>query len=103
MQSFHNVIEHEVLGDLEDLMDDTQQNDYKEYVPKKLHIGKPHPDVLVESSSLAACALPDITYTLLLPKSTIKSGVLSAPQLEAISYACQTHAQTLLPEGTFRK
>jgi len=102
MKSFHDVMDHEVLGDLEELIDDNEKNSYKEYVPKKLHIGKPHPDILVESSSLAACTLPDITYKLLLSKGIIKSGVLSAPQLEAVSYACQIHVQTL-PDGKFRK
>ena len=101
MQSFNNVMDHDVLDDLEDLVDDAL-NAYKEYAPKKLHIGKPHPDILVESSSLAACAMPDITYKLMLPKTTIKSGMLSAPQLEAVSYACQIHSQTL-PDEAFRK
>lgn len=50
-------------------------------------IGKQHPDRVVETSTLSSVPPPDITYTLALPVSD--SGVLSALQLEAITYACQ--------------
>lgn len=46
-----------------------------------------HPDRVVETSTLSSVPPPDITYTLALPASD--SGVLSALQLEAITYACQ--------------
>ena len=68
---------------------------YNEYRPLKFHLGKPHPDVLVESASLAAVAVPDLTYQLRLPERVIESGVLSAPQLETIAYASQVHLQFL--------
>lgn len=49
----------------------------------------------METSTLSSVPPPDITYTLALPASD--SGVLSALQLEAITYACQV---TLgLPSG----
>lgn len=41
----------------------------------------------METSTLSSVPPPDITYTLALPTSD--SGVLSALQLEAITYACQ--------------
>lgn len=42
---------------------------------------------MVETSTLSSVPPPDITYALALPVSD--SGVLSALQLEAITYACQ--------------
>ena len=41
------------------------------YVPTKLTIGKPHPDSIVETSSLSAVSPPDIRYSLHLPKAII--------------------------------
>lgn len=69
---------------------------YADYVPSKSKIGKQHPDRVVETSTLSSVPPPDITYTLALPASD--SGVLSALQLEAITYACQQH-EVLLPGG----
>ncbi|XP_039694932.1 protein strawberry notch homolog 2 [Pteropus medius] len=69
---------------------------YADYVPSKSKIGKQHPDRVVETSTLSSVPPPDITYTLALPVSD--SGVLSALQLEAITYACQQH-EVLLPGG----
>ncbi len=37
---------------------------FNDYMPKKLKIGLPHPDALVQSTSMAAVDLPDITYQL---------------------------------------
>ncbi|XP_053437416.1 protein strawberry notch homolog 2 isoform X1 [Nycticebus coucang] len=68
---------------------------YADYVPSKSKIGKQHPDRVVETSTLSSVPPPDITYTLALPSD---SGVLSALQLEAITYACQQH-EVLLPSG----
>ncbi|KFO28907.1 Protein strawberry notch like protein 2 [Fukomys damarensis] len=69
---------------------------YADYVPSKSKIGKQHPDRVVETSTLSSVPPPDITYILALPTSD--SAVLSALQLEAITYACQQH-EVLLPSG----
>uniref|UniRef100_A0A7N5JM64 Strawberry notch homolog 2 n=1 Tax=Ailuropoda melanoleuca TaxID=9646 RepID=A0A7N5JM64_AILME len=69
---------------------------YADYVPSKSKIGKQHPDRVVETSTLSSVPPPDITYTLALPASD--TGVLSALQLEAITYACQQH-EVVLPSG----
>ena len=60
---------------------------YSNYWPAKLKIGKPHPDPVVETASLASVEPPNIWYELSLPDSTIDQGKLSALQLEAITYA----------------
>ncbi|CAG7722769.1 unnamed protein product [Allacma fusca] len=64
---------------------------YSEYKPAKLKIGKRHPDQVVETASLASVAPPEVTYKLHLPASLIDKGLLSALQLEAVTYACQQH------------
>ncbi|KAF7658376.1 hypothetical protein LDENG_00013770 [Lucifuga dentata] len=64
---------------------------YAEYRPSKSIIGISHPDIVVETNTLSSVPPPDITYTLSIPEPTIKSGLLSALQLEAIIYACQQH------------
>jgi len=51
--------------------------------------GKKHPDKIVESASLAAIPMPDITYQDHLPQQIIYKGLLSGLQLEAVIYACQ--------------
>ncbi|ELV09328.1 Protein strawberry notch like protein 2 [Tupaia chinensis] len=71
-----------------------QTETYADYVPFKSKIGKQHPDRVVETSTLSSVPPPDITYSLALPDR----GVLSALQLEAITYACQQH-EVLLPSG----
>ncbi|XP_012862861.1 protein strawberry notch homolog 2-like [Echinops telfairi] len=71
---------------------------YADYVPSKCKIGKHHPDRVVETSTLSSVPPPDVTYVLALPASVVDSGVLSALQLEAITYACQQH-EVLLPNG----
>ena len=37
---------------------------FADYRPRKLNIGIPHPDAVVETASLAAVEPPDITYQL---------------------------------------
>lgn len=61
-------------------------------------IGKPHPDPVVETASMASVEPPEVWYELHLPSSTIDEGKLSALQLEAITYACQQHNH-FLPNG----
>uniref|UniRef100_A0A2M4B9D3 Putative nuclear helicase mop-3/sno dead-box superfamily n=1 Tax=Anopheles marajoara TaxID=58244 RepID=A0A2M4B9D3_9DIPT len=72
---------------------------YAEYWPAKLKIGKKHPDSVVETASLSSVEPSDVYYQLSIPPETINGGLLSALQLESITYACQAHAH-LLPDGS---
>ncbi|XP_055631316.1 protein strawberry notch isoform X2 [Toxorhynchites rutilus septentrionalis] len=72
---------------------------YAEYWPSKLKIGKKHPDQVVETASLSSVEPSDVYYKLSLPLETINGGLLSALQLESITYASQAHDH-LLPDGT---
>ncbi|KAI9032343.1 P-loop containing NTP hydrolase pore-1-domain-containing protein [Hyaloraphidium curvatum] len=87
--------------DIEDELENLQR--FTNYEPR-LPYGKPHPDPLVEASSLANCPPPPITYTPLMftnPEARAKaidSGALSNVQLESIVYACQRHEQKC-PDG----
>lgn len=96
---------------LHDDEDETEMQDngmdevetYAEYRPSKLNIGAKHPDPVVCTASLASVQSADITYTLKLPERIIKDGVLSALQLEAVTYASQAHQSHLLAsEGSQR-
>ena len=69
---------------------------YVSYKPKKLSIGSEHPDVVVETTSLASVDPPEITYDLKMPSAVIEANKLSSVQLEAVVYACQAH-ETFLP------
>merc|ERR1719394_1362776 len=68
---------------------------YSNYKPMKLDIGKPHPDPVVETASMASVEPPDVWYKLALPSEVINEGKLSALQLESITYASQQHEQML--------
>ncbi|EFN59033.1 hypothetical protein CHLNCDRAFT_137726 [Chlorella variabilis] len=82
----------------EDDADDSEVRDtFMEYKPAKLSFGRPHPDAVVETASLAAVEPPDITYHLKAYKALVDS--LSALQLESVVYACQRHLQ-MLPDGS---
>uniref|UniRef100_A0A182MXI7 TLC domain-containing protein n=1 Tax=Anopheles dirus TaxID=7168 RepID=A0A182MXI7_9DIPT len=72
---------------------------YAEYWPAKLKIGKKHPDPVVETASLSSVEPSDVYYQVSIPPETINAGLLSALQLESITYASQAHAH-LLPDGT---
>ncbi|XP_065201185.1 protein strawberry notch isoform X3 [Planococcus citri] len=72
---------------------------YADYMPAKLKLGKKHPDPVVETASLSSVEPTEVWYKLSLPEDTIKSGSLSALQLEAITYASQQH-EHLLPDGS---
>ncbi|XP_053661458.1 protein strawberry notch [Anopheles marshallii] len=72
---------------------------YAEYWPAKLKIGKKHPDPVVETASLSSVEPSDVYYQVSIPSETINGGLLSALQLESITYASQAHAH-LLPDGT---
>uniref|UniRef100_A0A8C2TG94 Protein strawberry notch homolog 2 n=1 Tax=Coturnix japonica TaxID=93934 RepID=A0A8C2TG94_COTJA len=93
-----SISEEEDEGDEEETEELGQTETYAEYVPSKSKIGKHHPDLVVETSTLSSVPPPDITYSLSLPSSVADKGSLSALQLEAIIYACQQH-EVLLPNG----
>uniref|UniRef100_A0A3Q4IEY1 Protein strawberry notch homolog 2 n=1 Tax=Neolamprologus brichardi TaxID=32507 RepID=A0A3Q4IEY1_NEOBR len=75
---------------------------YAEYKPSKATIGISHPDIVVETNTLSSVPPPDITYTLSIPESTIKNGLLSALQLEAIIYACQPQQHEVILQNKQR-
>ncbi|XP_026313578.1 protein strawberry notch [Hyposmocoma kahamanoa] len=66
-------------------------------IPVKL--GRKHPDPVVETASLSSVEPVDVTYKTSLPDETIRNGLLSALQLEAVVYASQAH-EHMLPDGT---
>ncbi|XP_059054768.1 protein strawberry notch [Achroia grisella] len=72
---------------------------YADYMPLKLKLGRKHPDPVVETASLSSVEPVDVTYALGLPDSTVRGGLLSALQLEAVVYAAQAH-EHMLPDGT---
>lgn len=72
---------------------------YADYMPAKLKFGAPHPDPVVETSTLSSIEPNDITYDLSIPKRVISKGLVSALQLESIVYASQAH-EKMLPDGT---
>lgn len=73
---------------------------FSAYRPAKVRIegAKPHPTALVESTAMASVLPPDPTYSPILPKKAIESGMPSDAQLEQIVYAGQAHEQKL-PDG----
>jgi hypothetical protein len=68
---------------------------YKPYRPQKIKFGKPHPDPVVENSTLSAVEPPDVFYNLAIPAEVIHKGKLSDLQLEAIVYGSQRHHMNL--------
>ena len=80
---------------------------FAEYQPRHLDYGQPHPDAVVETTSLSFAELPAITMHSHLPKSIQKpktddnefGGALSRLQIETVVYAGMRHATTL-PNGT---
>ena len=69
---------------------------YSNYWPSKLKIGKPHPDPVVETASLASVEPPDVWYDLSLPEDTVNKGKLSALQLEAVTYSVSTFCNIIV-------
>ncbi|KAL4201430.1 hypothetical protein AMTRI_Chr02g216010 [Amborella trichopoda] len=69
---------------------------FTDYRPSKISIGGPHPDAVVETSSLAAVQPPEPSYDLRLKDEIEKSKALSCLQIETIVYACQRHLHHLL-------
>lgn len=69
--------------------------------PLRLNNTQPHPAKVSESAAMSAIEPPVVTYKPNIPQSVVENGVLSDVQLEAISYAGQSHSQTL-PNGNTR-
>ena len=86
----------------EDIGDDEEEHGVKEtyidYLPVYLDYGLPHPDIVVESSSLASVLPPAITRPLHLPQEVIDQGKLSRVQLESVTYASQMH-EVIMPNN----
>ncbi|KAF8408556.1 hypothetical protein HHK36_004620 [Tetracentron sinense] len=68
---------------------------FSDYHPPKLSIGPPHPDPVVETSSLSAVQPPEPTYDLKIKDDLESSKTLSCLQIETIVYTCQRHLQHL--------
>lgn len=62
-------------------------------------LGRKHPDPVVETASLSSVEPSDISYKLSIPQETMDLGMLSALQLEAITYTCQAH-EHMLQDGS---
>ncbi|XP_063628305.1 protein strawberry notch [Cydia splendana] len=88
-------------GDEEEVDDEEMgvAETYADYMPTKLKLGRKHPDPVVETASLSSVEPIDVHYSLSLPDETIRNGLLSALQLEAVVYTAQAHEHTL-PDGT---
>ncbi|KAI3755989.1 hypothetical protein L1987_55800 [Smallanthus sonchifolius] len=68
---------------------------FTDYRPQKMSIGSPHPDPIVETSSLSAVQPPEPTYDLVTKDYLETSKALSCLQIETLVYACQRHLQHL--------
>ncbi|CAO2168418.1 unnamed protein product [Urochloa humidicola] len=69
-----------------------------DYRPPKLSLGLPHPDPVVETSSLSAVQPPEPTHNLTIMEELDKTNALSCLQIETLVYACQRHLHHL-PSG----
>ncbi|XP_074572965.1 protein FORGETTER 1 [Curcuma longa] len=68
---------------------------FTDYRPPRLSVGRPHPDAVVETSSLSAVQPPEPTYHLKIMDELDKSNALSCLQIETLVYACQRHLHYL--------
>lgn len=68
---------------------------FTDYRPPKLSLGRPHPDPVVETSSLSAVQPPEPTYDLKIMSELEQSKALSCLQIETLVYACQKHLHHL--------
>jgi hypothetical protein len=62
--------------------------------PAKLSIGPPHPDPIVETSSLSAVQPPEPTYDPKIKDELQCLKTLSCLQIETLVYACQVFLNT---------
>jgi hypothetical protein len=69
--------------------------DSKSFLIFKVKLGMPHPDQVVETSSLASVEPPEIFYQLKMCKSIFEKSKLSALQLEAVVYACMNEVRNI--------
>ncbi|GJP33081.1 hypothetical protein CLOM_g17646 [Closterium sp. NIES-68] len=86
-----------LLGDEED-DEGVAGETFAAYCPAKLSMGRPHPDPVVETASLAGVQPPDIDpsqVALLTGQDDVAANALSSLQLETICYASQRHRQLL--------
>lgn len=97
-----DMAEQDMDADVDQDEDFQEVETYADYVPAKLKFGLPHPDPVVETSSLSTVEPPEIDYTLKLPDKVIERGYLSALQLETVIYASQQHKQ-FLPDNKTRR
>jgi hypothetical protein len=80
--------------------DEENEDLFAEYQPRHYKEGQPHPDAVVETTSLSFAELPAISYKLHLPaaiyqpktKTNPLGGALSRAQLETVSYGCQARS-----------
>ena len=88
--------------------DEEQEELFEEYQPLHLDRGQPHPDAVVETTSLAFASLPAaFARDLRLPATIYKprtaanplGAALSRLQLETVAYACERHNSTTLRGG----
>jgi hypothetical protein len=63
-------------------------------LPSKLSIGAPHPDPIVETSSLSAVQPPEPTYVPMIINELECFKTLSCLQIETLVYACQVSLAT---------
>ncbi|KAL8195817.1 hypothetical protein R6Q57_025570 [Mikania cordata] len=68
---------------------------FTDYRPQKISIGPPHPDPVVETSSLSAVQPPEPTYDIKTKDHLETLKTLSCLQIETVVYACQRHLQHL--------
>ncbi|KAK3282320.1 hypothetical protein CYMTET_9945 [Cymbomonas tetramitiformis] len=79
-----------------DVNDHEPEEVLQQYQPAKLKDGLPHPDPVIESSSLASIEPPDIWYHHHL-QDIVAAGTLSGLQLESVVYAFQRFEGQQLP------
>lgn len=71
--------------------------------PPKLSLGLPHPDPVVETSSLSAVQPPEPTYSLTIIDELNGTNTLSCLQIETVVYACQVSYLSLFAIAFFMK
>jgi hypothetical protein len=71
--------------------------------PPKLSFGFPHPDPVVETSSLSAVQPPEPTYKLTIMKELDETNALSSLQIETIVYACQVSCLFIVGHHLFHE
>lgn len=70
---------------------------YEAYSPERISIlgAQPHPTTLVQSAAMSSVLPPAPTYRPHLPEAVVRDGLLSAPQLESVIYAGESHSKHL--------